>query len=114
MGLTEFEEFVGSLFPAIAYGIALVKPPPLQSLVMAPSIPEFRPAAGALYRMAQTYPWLRWLLDPDSIWMKDLFIIGAFGGKVGYAVYSELQEREKARLEAVRNPKSKTETAPST
>jgi len=94
MSEQDFTEFLASLFPATAYGIALVYPPPLQSLVHAPSVPEFRPAADALYRMAQRYPWLRWLLDPESVWMKDLFIIGAFGGKVGYAVYGEIRARQ--------------------
>jgi hypothetical protein len=108
MSEEKFAEFFGSLFPVTAYGISLVNPdlgPPLQSLVMAPTIPEFPPASGAIYRMAQIYPWLRWLLDPASIWMRDLAVLSAFGGKVGSAVYGELTERERARKDRLRHPR---------
>jgi hypothetical protein len=90
----EFYEFFRSLFPAIAFGIGMFQPPPLQSLIRAPGLDECRPAADALYRMALRFPWLSWLLDPEAVWMKDLLIIAAFGGKVGYAVAGELHERK--------------------
>jgi hypothetical protein len=102
----DFREFLASLFPATAYSIGLVYPPPLQSLVHAPTVPEFPPAADALYRMALRYPWLRWLLDPEAIWMKDLFIIAAFGGKVGYAVLGEVRARQDAVMIATGSPSS--------
>ncbi|HLY06101.1 MAG TPA: hypothetical protein VKR31_10165 [Rhizomicrobium sp.] len=93
----EFAEVFASLFPLAAGLYAMRDPPELQSLMQAPNLPTARPAFGALYRCANRYEWLRWLIEKDNAWLADAILIGGFGSQVYVNVSVELQQRREVR-----------------
>jgi hypothetical protein len=109
MSPEQFREFHASLYPLAGHLLGAVRPPPWQSLIQAPTIPTFGPASDALYRMAMRYPWLRFLIDPSSEWLKDMAIVLSFGSSVAVGVYSEIRGREEERLAHVKRPVQPTE-----
>lgn len=99
----EFAEFFMSLFPTVGMVAGMIYPPQWQSLIDAPNLPTARPAAGALYRMALKHPWLRFLIEKETEWMKDIALIAGFGVTVGMGVRAEYISRNAPKPEPAKD-----------
>lgn len=88
MSPEEFHAFVcaGLLGSGLALG-AFYPPAPWPSLDNAPADPQCRPATDALHRIAQRYPFLRFIISRDAQWYQDLIVIGTFGARISQGVY---------------------------
>lgn len=72
----------------------------LATLIAAPELDTFPPAADALYDAALESPWLRWLIDPQSVWLQRAIALGAFAVPVAGGCGRELRERREAAAAA--------------
>lgn len=72
----------------------------LQTLSAAPQQPTAGPAADALYDIASESPWLRWLIQPQGVWLQRCAALAAFGMPVAAGVRAELLERQAAAEQA--------------
>ncbi|HEY1709625.1 MAG TPA: hypothetical protein VGG10_15260 [Rhizomicrobium sp.] len=99
----EFADFFIQIFPAVGHVVGLYYPPPLQTLVNVPKMENARAAAGALYRIAKSSPYMQWLIDKDQMHLKDGIILLGFGASLSYAVVQEVKARRAT-------PINKTET----
>jgi hypothetical protein len=50
--------------------------------------------SNAIYDMALESPWLRWLIQPESIWAQRVIVIGTFGFMKFQVVKLEIQSRK--------------------
>jgi hypothetical protein len=71
--------------------------PPLDSLKVEASDDQARAASDAIYDTALEVPWLRWLLEPENVWVRRAVVIGLFAYGKGSAVRAELAARAKTR-----------------
>ena len=77
----------------------------LQTLKGSPDLPSFPPAADAIYDTALDSPWLRFLIEPGSVWAARVLAIAAFAGPVAFGCRHEIAARNA-------QPVRQDETAP--
>ena len=74
-----------------------VPPLPLQSLpIKDHERPQARAASDAIYDIALESPYLRWLIEPQSVWMQRALVISAFAGGKAMAIHGEIKSRQPA------------------
>jgi hypothetical protein len=107
MSEEEFAEFFGGLFPVTATVIgAMNNQPPLRALMDAPNYASARPAFGALYRMAERWDFLAFLIQRDGQWIADVVLVGAFGAQLFDNLGRELKQRAFERSPGRARPSS--------
>ncbi len=84
-------------------------PFPIQSLpISEPEEPQARAASDVVYEICEESTFLRWMIEPQSVWMQRLLVVAAFAGPKAAAVVSELKVR---RAQPVR-PKAQPSDEP--
>ena len=91
----EFYTMFQALVTAPNAGLELKGVAPLQSLEAASTSPGCRNASNALYATCMDVPWLRFLLEPEQIWLQRAFPVGLFAFGTYKAVRLELAGRAK-------------------
>lgn len=76
-----------------------IPPFPLESLPIQPDeMQAARSASDAIYDIASKTAYLRWLVEPGSLWMQSAFAILPFVGVKLFAVKAELAARHAAKV----------------
>lgn len=99
-GLISKDDFFG-LFQVCFHAPNLVPIPPfpLESLPIKPDeMQAARSASDAIYDIASETAYLRWLVEPGSLWMQRAFAILPFVGVKLFAVKAELASRHAAKV----------------
>lgn len=95
MDRDEFHTMFQAMVAAPNGVLMLKKVEPLKSLETAGNGPACRKASDALYDTCRDVPWLKFMLDPDQVWLQRSLPVGVFVFGTFKAVRMELAERAK-------------------
>lgn len=73
---------------------------PLATLSISDQDGHARAASAALYATCQDVPWLRFLIQPESVWAQRALVIGSFGFGLAAGVRAEIAARRVAAAAA--------------
>lgn len=106
-GLLSRDQFFAAFKSIFAIGGAVPVPPfPLKSMPIQPHEEDAaREASNAIYDIALESPWLRFLIEPSSVWMQRLIVISTFGGLKLMAIRDEIRAKSAKEI----NPKQSKE-----
>ncbi|MDF1846193.1 MAG: hypothetical protein P1U69_03235 [Parvibaculaceae bacterium] len=91
-GILTKDQFFGMFRALIAAPngvLAFQKKPQLTTLVIAENDQAARAASDALWDTCNEVPWLRWMIEPGSVWAQRAFVIGGFVVPLSIAARAE-------------------------
>lgn len=103
--LTKDEFFAAFTMLFAAPNMLPVPPLPIACLPIQPNeTVQARAASDVIYDMALESRWLRWMIEPQSLWMQRALVMATFAGGKFMAINKELSEREPAPKKQASEP----------